>query len=186
MTRPEHSIIWRRLDRPGHEAARLFLTDGRWNLAGTAVFVDHARPCRLNYQIECDADWRTRWAKVDGWIGNDVIEIHTTVDGREWYLNGNKAPQVSGCIDIDLNFSPVTNLLPIRRLNLEVGQESPVKAAWLRFPSFELELLEQTYRRVGPTSYRYESAGGKFVAELEVDASGFPVNYPGFWQLEGC
>jgi hypothetical protein len=91
---------------------------------------------------------------------------------------------VRGCTDLDLNFSPSTNLLPIRRLNLEIGQEAEVKAAWLRFPSFELEPLFQVYRRLGESVFRYESGGGSFIAHLEVDASGFVTNYPGLWQAE--
>jgi hypothetical protein len=74
--------------------------------------------------------------------------------------------------------------LPIRRLGLEVGQEAEVKAAWLRFPSCKLEPLLQKYRRTGPNAYRYESAGGKFVADLQVDANGFVSLYPKFWQVE--
>ncbi|HLF56281.1 MAG TPA: putative glycolipid-binding domain-containing protein, partial [Thermoanaerobaculia bacterium] len=42
------------------------------------------------------------------------------------------------------------------------------------------EPLEQTYRRTGESLYRYESAGGRFTAELAVDADGFPIHYPGF------
>jgi hypothetical protein len=38
-------------------------------------------------------------------------------------------------------FSPSTNLLPIRRLNLGVGQAAKVQAAWLRFLGFTLESL---------------------------------------------
>ena len=34
-----------------------------------------------------------------------------------------------------------------------------MKAAWLRFPGFTLEPLEQLYRRVDDVIYRYESAG---------------------------
>lgn len=40
---------------------------------------------------------------------------------REALLNGVDCPAVAGCTDIDLGFSPSTNLLPIRRLSLEVG-----------------------------------------------------------------
>jgi len=32
--------------------------------------------------------------------------------------------------------------------------------------------------------YRYESAGGRFTAELEVDAYGFVTRYPGFCEME--
>jgi hypothetical protein len=93
-------------------------------------------------------------------------------------------PEVAACIDIDLNFSPSTNLLPIRRLGLEIGQQAEVRAAWLRFPSCKLEPLVQVYRRIGPNAYRYESAGGKFVADLQVDDNGFVTQYPNFWQVE--
>jgi len=59
-----------------------------------------------------------------------------------------------------------------------------VRAAWLRFPSFALEPLEQSYRRVTESRYRYESAGARFVAELEVNAAGFVTLYPGFCHVE--
>ncbi len=61
------------------------------------------------------------------------------------------------------------------------AQEAKVRAAWLRFPSFALEPLDQLYRRTGEAAYRYESAGGAFVAELEVNGVGFVTRYPGFW-----
>jgi hypothetical protein len=91
---------------------------------------------------------------------------------------------VAGCIDLDLGFSPSTNLLPIRRLGLAVGQEAEVKAAWLRFPGLPLEPLEQLYRRIDVTTYRYESAGGSFVTELQVNAQGLVTRYPNFWEVE--
>jgi hypothetical protein len=69
-------------------------------------------------------------------------------------------------------------------LNLAIGETATVKAAWLRFPSFQLELLSQHYRRLDETTYRYESAGGQFVADLKVNKSGFVVEYPGIWQAE--
>lgn len=178
------SILWRSIELKGHEACRLFSQEADWRLAGTAVF-SHDQPCRLEYVIVCDASWNTMLARVSGWVGKETVNIELAIDSeRNWRLNGVERPAVAGCTDLDLNFSPCTNLLPVRRLNLSIGQEAPVKAAWLRFPSFELEPLAQVYRRVGESTYRYESGGGSFVAELEVDAVGFVTNYPGFWLAE--
>ena len=183
----DQSIIWRRLDKPGHESARLFWLDTHWYLNGSAVFVDDGQPCRLDYLLECDSDWHTLSGKVTGWVGDTIIEVETSVDSNHrWLLNGEPCPEVEGCIDLDLNFSPSTNLLPIRRLNLEVGQDATVRAAWLRFPSFKLELLDQLYRRTESWSYRYESAGGSFVANLEVNDVGFVTHYPNLWQIENA
>ena len=69
------SILWRRLDLPGHESARLERADGGSRLAGAAVFTDQAdRLCRLYYQVACDPAWRTTGARVAGWVGDDAIE----------------------------------------------------------------------------------------------------------------
>ncbi len=179
------SILWRGLIWPGHEACRLFAQDSCWHLEGTAVFPHEQQPCRLDYQIICDAAWQTLTAKVEGWLGSTVIGIQLRADAaRRWWLNEVEQPEVMGCIDLDLNFSPATNLLPIRRLDLAVGGIADIQAAWLRFPGFELELLRQQYRRLSETVYRYESAGGQFAADLEVNRSGFVVDYPGIWQGE--
>ena len=177
-----NTILWRWMDRPGHEAARLQQVDGEWHLSGTSVFVHEGEPCRLDYHIVCDAAWRTVRARVDGWVGARTIECRIAAEAGRWLLNGQEVPAVAGCVDVDLNFSPSTNLLPIRRLNLAVGQEGAVSAAWLRFPSFELERLDQTYRRTGEHSYRYESAGGEFVRDIEVNDVGLVTRYPDFWE----
>ena len=179
------SILWRCFAFPGHEVCHMSAKDSRWHLEGTALFSHEQRPCRLDYQISCDSAWRTLSARVEGWLGNTIVSIHMRTDPtHHWWLNEVEQPEVMGCIDLDLNFSPSTNTLPIRRLDLAVGCTANVNAAWLRFPSFRLEPLPQQYRRLGETAYRYESAGGQFVANLEVNRSGFVVNYPGLWQSE--
>jgi len=181
------SILWRRLDLPGHEVGRVVLRDNRWELSGTAIFVHERSPCRLDYFVVCDSGWWTKSAHVSGVIGDREINLSVSVDAEQrWRLNGTECPAVAGCIDIDLGFSPSTNLLPIRRLSLNVGEEAEVKAAWLPFPSLMFEVLPQVYRREGERTYRYESGGGAFVRVLEVNAVGFVTNYPGLWQAESA
>jgi hypothetical protein len=154
-------------------------------LNGVAVFSHDGDPCRLDYEIVCDSRWHTLSARVTGWVGDKTIAIDIAVDSRQhWLLNQTRAPEVEGCIDLDLNFSPSTNLLPIRRLNLLAGKEAEVQAAWLRFPSFKLERLTQIYRRIDERNYRYESGGGAFVTNLLVNADGFVTNYPNIWEAE--
>ncbi|HEX9386480.1 MAG TPA: putative glycolipid-binding domain-containing protein [Anaerolineales bacterium] len=179
------SILWRGFVLPGHEACSLFSQNSQWHLEGSALFSHENQPCRLDYQIVCDALWRTLSAQVKGWLGDTVLGIQIKTDPtRHWWLNEIEQPDVMGCTDLDLNFSPSTNLLPIRRLGLAVGEAAEVRAAWLRFPSFRLEPLPQQYRRLDENMYRYESAGGQFVADLKVNRSGFVVDYPGIWQAE--
>jgi hypothetical protein len=123
--------------------------------------------------------------RVAGVAGDREVDLNVSVTSeRRWSLNGIECPAVDGCVDIDLGFSPSTNLLPIRRLGLAIGGEAAVKAAWLPFPSLAFEVLPQLYRRERETTYRYESGGGTFVRLLEVNAVGFVTSYPGLWHVE--
>jgi len=118
-------------------------------------------------------------------VGQENISIDLSVDSHlEWTLNGRVIPEVSGCKDLDLNFSPSTNLIPIRRLNLGIGQSAQVNAAWLRFPELTLESLDQVYMRSGPNAYHYESADGAFSAELTTNPFGLVTVYPNLWAEE--
>ena len=178
---PANTILWQRLDRAGHECARLDSRGNDWSLEGTAVFEHDGKPCRLDYVILCDSRWETQRATVSGWLGSKVVALEIRAERGRWFLGETPCPEVEGALDLDLNFSPSTNLLPIRRLDLPVGQRSAVRAAWLRFPSFDLVPLEQSYHRIDSSRYRYESASG-FLTELEVDSTGFVTLYPGFWK----
>ena len=180
----DQSILWRGVYQPGHETCRVYELDSRWHLDGTAVFLsDDRRPCRLSYLVICDSNWKTLSATVSGWVGDDDVNIEIFAL-PQWQLNGAAKVEVNGCVDLDLNFSPSTNLLPIRRLDLGIGQQAEVKAAWLSFPSFELETLSQVYSRLDEFTYRYSSKDGKFVRDLTVNEFGLVTNYPGLWQVE--
>lgn len=181
------TILWRRLDRPGHEAARLVFHAPFWQLTGTAVFAQDAVPCRLEYQVTCDPAWRTRHAHLTGWFGARRVVATISADARQrWRLDGRDCPEVEGCLDLDLSFSPATNLLPIRRLALPVGETASVRAARLRFPEWRLEPLAQRYHRTEGERYRYQSGAGAdlFRAELRVTTGGFVAEYSGLWIAE--
>jgi hypothetical protein len=179
------AILWRRLDLPGHEAAELSSEDGGWRLCGVAMFAESGRPCRLEYEIACDRDWGTRRCSVTGLVGTGRVSVELERSARgDWYVDGNEMSSLDRCTDVDLGFSPATNLLPIRRLRLSVGAAAPVRAAWVRFPEMTIEVLEQEYRRLSADRYHYESADGAFQRELLVDDSGFVLHYPGLWSSE--
>lgn len=179
------TILWRRLDAPGHDWATVFSRDGGWQLSGSAIFSEDHVHCRLEYVVVCDAEWRTTSASVTGWVGEKEVRIEIAADAAgRWRIAGVEQSSVAGCLDVDLSFTPATNLLPIKRLALEVGMRHDVRAAWLTFPGLTLEPLDQAYHRVSPCVYRYESNGGAFTADLEVDDDGFVVRYPGLWRTE--
>jgi hypothetical protein len=180
-----HSILWRRLDQPGHDAARLVERAEGPLLEGTAVFSESGEPCRLDYRVICDKEWRTMSARVSGWLGTASIELEIAADAaRAWTLDGRHYPEVQGCDDVDLSFTPATNLLAIRRLRLAVAAKAPVRAAWLGFPGLTLEPLEQSYHRIGESRYEYESGSASFTGVLRTNAAGFVTEYATLWRAE--
>ena len=134
------------------------------------------------YSVACDPIWRTHRVQVERVIGAESsgLTLESTEQG-EWKSSGKLIPSVSGCIDIDLSVSPITNTLPIRRLNLAIGESAAVSAAWVRFPDLNVEMLSQTYGRISNNRYQYQSSTG-FRTEIEVDDLGLVVNYPPAWE----
>jgi uncharacterized protein len=174
--------LWRRLDSPGHDACRLTRSGSGWRLEGAAVFAWRGRPCQLGYAVDCDALWQSRSAAIEGWLGADDVALRIErTEGGGWTLNGVHQPQAVGLIDLDLGFTPATNLLPIRRLALAVGQAMPAPAAWLTFPPDRLTRLEQSYERLDQTRYAYRAPAFDYAAVLTVDSAGLVTDYPGLW-----
>ena len=176
-------VIWKRKDVEGIESSRIRSMEGGRQVEGTAVFAFEGVACRLDYDIRCTREWMTRSARVTGWIGDReiAIDIERSPAG-DWTLNGELQPAVATCDDIDLNFSPSTNLLPIRRLDLEIGASAAVRAAWLRFPQLVLQSLEQTYTRTGLNAFHYKA--GTFEADLTVDDEGQVIDYAEWSRVE--
>ena len=175
------ALAWKRVDAVGIERFLIERDASGATLRGTIVLVHDGAPFEARYEVGCDQAWVTRAVAVDvrGPEGDRSLRL-TAADGR-WFNEGSDIEAVRGCVDIDLGWTPSTNTLPIRRLNLAVGQGQAVTAAWVKFPELTIETLSQEYRRLADRRYRYSSAGGRFVAELEVDEHGLVTTYGQIW-----
>lgn len=178
---------WRRLDVPGREEARVDRTATGWRLTGELNVQEAGVASRFRYTIDCDSEWRTRSAVVEGDVGGVPIRFALAADGAgRWTRDGTLVPELAGALDVDLGFTPATNTLPLRRLALAIGESAPVRSAWLRFPELRLEPLEQTYTREAEQSFRYRALvdGEPFIARLDTDAFGRVLRYEGLWEAE--
>jgi hypothetical protein len=182
----EHtSILWRRLDSPGHDACRLVPQDSGWQLEGVAVFLHDTGPAQVFYRVQCDLGWRTRQGEVHGWVGARPVSfrIARTLDGQ-WVGDESVAVSLEACVDLDFGFTPATNLLQLRRVALDVGQSAEVPVVWRDLPANTLRRLDQRYERRTETTYWYEAPAFGYAAMLQVHPSGFIEDYPGLWQVE--
>ena len=180
---------WRRIDVPGREEARIEQTAHGWRLTGDLEVEERSVNARLAYLIECEPDWRTRLTIVTGSAAGVPLRLELGADGAgHWTLNGVPLSLVEGALDIDLGFTPATNLLPIRRLDLAVGERADVRTAWVRFPELRVEALEQSYQRDAARVYRYDALvdGERFQARLDTDEFGRVLHYEGLWEAESA
>jgi hypothetical protein len=161
-------------------------------LSGVVVTVADGVPSTIDYVVRADRHWHTREVTVHVTSPAEPDGRHLQLladgDGLWWeVVQTESGPakrlivRITGCIDVDLAFSPITNTLPIRRYQLVVGASTQVTAAWVQFPSLELATLSQRYRRAGLTQFRYESFDHGFKAILDVDEVGLVRTYGPIW-----
>jgi uncharacterized protein len=193
--------FWDRQDTTGAEHT---LVDARTGLyaRGTQLAVDPiAYTCR--YEIQTDPGWTTsrvdvttegagwartlrlelaagRWRATTSEQGNLDAVLSARGHARAG-LPGTEDPDLLyGAYDVDLTGSPLTNTLPIRRLDLlkaEPGVAHRISVAWVQLPSLEVVQADQIYTLLGPGLVRF--ANETFSADLVVDDDGFVADYPG-------
>jgi len=192
---PLRTVLWQRIDSPGSEWCTLEEAPEGWRLRGIVLTEAASVPVLVQYVVALASDWSTQAVEIVMRSG-DAIEPRelrlAVTPGQAWQIEREPSPNTSmrqdglmelhGLVDVDLGFSPVTNTLPIRRLDPAIGEAVAVTAAWVRFPELTIEPLPQRYIRLAERRYRYESAGGAFVAEIEVDDLGLVTAYQGGWQ----
>lgn len=173
--------VWRGLRWTGIEY--LVLSKSRSNnvLEGIIIGLIRRRPFKLHYKIICDRNWKTRRADIFKVHGTDRKELKLVVDqDQRWWHNGRELANVRGSFDIDINMTPSTNTLAIKRLNLRVGDSRETTAAWIQFPGMNIQPLRQTYRNIGNYSFAYSSSS--FKTRIKLDHAGLVIDYPPFWK----
>ena len=178
------AAAWRHVgDRTGVEVAFFSAVDQGWRIEGSCSAVEAGAAWVCRYLIEIDSEFRTRRAEVVGQTASGAQRrvLESAGDG-EWLVDGVPAPELSGCLDVDLETSAMTNTFPIHRLDLAPGVERDAPAAYVQVDDLAVNRLPQTYRRIpdGATGPRfdYTSPAHDFRATLSFDRSGLILDYP--------
>jgi uncharacterized protein len=180
---------WTALRWPGLEHV-IASTDRAGFRADSQLILAERELATVSYRLECDAGWRFRRLAitVTSGSGRRALALSAGPDGL-WLADGQPRPDLGGCIDIDINCTPLTNTLPVRRLAWSPGTAQDLDVAYVSVPELEVRPVRQRYtmlaldERTGRALYRYES--GSFTAELPLDRDGYVVDYPGLWRRIG-
>lgn len=151
---------------------------------GYEVAVADARSWVVTFEVRLDDRWRTRRAEIVVVEDGQSRQVLLEGDGEgQWYLNGVPAPELDGCLDVDIAATPFTNTFVICRLAIPVGGVRTVRAAWVGIPDLEVAAVEQTYRHLEPLDgtdrYEYRSETADEGRVIEVDEDGVALTYEG-------
>jgi hypothetical protein len=179
------AAAWRHTDaRQGFEVAFFAPKANGWRMTGRTSAVEDGIAWSVGYVIDVDGSWSTRRAAIDVMTADGTRHIELTGDGDgHWHLDGQPVPHVTGCLDVDLESSSMTNTLPVHRLTARSGAEMSAPAVYVRATDLSVERLEQTYRR-GPdtgagSSFDYAAPRFDTRCRLVYDGAGLVTVYPG-------
>lgn len=139
---------------------------------------------RGGYALILDKEWRTLELRmmiehVPGIM--DALHLMASGDGTWTDAGGRHQRHLDGCIDVDIQWSPLTNALPVRRLVLAAGQQHDISVAYITLPEPGERNVAQRYARIDQRRVRYESPTTDIHRELMLDDEGFVVEYPGLF-----
>jgi hypothetical protein len=159
--------VWRLLESPGSEAAHVTLEPDRLHARGVQIGPGY----RFDYELETGAGWVTT-----------LLRLTAEGEGfrRTLELRPGEGDWVDGALDCDIAFSPLTNTMPILRSGLasRAGAEDFVMS-WIAVPDLTVHSSRQRYEHVADGVVRFVSLDGDFTADLELDADGLVLRYPG-------
>ena len=170
--------------RSGFEVAYFRAIEYGWRIDGTTAAIEDAQTWVVNYSIETDTTWVTRSAHITSTTATGSGDTRLDSDGKgHWLVDGDPAPHLDGCLDVDLESSAMTNMLPVHRLGLEPGERAEAPAAYVRALTLATDRLDQTYARIPGDAarqhYDYAAPVFDFTARLVYDDSGLVIDYPG-------
>ena len=154
---------------------------GRILIEGLVIGTNEGAPFGLDYRLVLDRAWLLREAELRTAAGRS---LRLSSDGQgSWTVDGHAEPALSSCVDIDIEATPLTNTLPIRRLDLPAGQSAAIAVAYVRVPSLTVAPGSQRYTALEPGRlYRFDSLDIAFTADLPVDRDGLVLDYPGLFR----
>ena len=178
------SILWRRLDAPGHDACRLERRGLRWLVSGAAAFRHATGPASVEYSLLVDRDWRTSQGRVKGAIGERAIDIRISREENGWRLNRRARRRLSPSRRSRFRLHAGDELHPVETRRrcppaLRCGFPSPGSiSSWPACQSWNRST--NAAAKANSCMPRRRSTTGPC---SELDASGFIRRYPGLWEF---
>jgi hypothetical protein len=165
----------------GMEQAGITPAEGGLDVAGVVIGRKDGARFGLSYRLRLDALWHVREADLRLTSGR-ALRLESNGRGL-WHENGREQPALQGCIDIDIEATPMTNTLPVRRLAMKPGDSTEIRLCYIDVPALTSATTRQRYTALDDgATVLFESIESGFRAELPVDEDGIVRDYPGLFR----
>jgi hypothetical protein len=155
-------------------------------ISSTIIGCYEGKICKLDYRLKTNGQWETLLFEMQSRYDNHTHSISLEGDGKgSWTQDGKRCSQFQGCVDIDISLTPLTNTLPINRLNLALNQSEVVQVIYVDVLHQKITPELQRYTRLSGTLYHYQNIPNDFESDILVDELGLVVDYPGLF-LRTC
>ena len=186
MSEVVRDVYWRPWEDPGLEHLHLSVDSDGAQALGLILRMQDGQHFRCRYTLSTDPEWRVRQLTIamtpaEGGPGQR-LELESDGDGH-WRADGAPRPDLEGCRDVDIQVTPFTNTLPVRRLGLAEGDSADIRVAYVAVPDVTVTPAEQRYTCLASQDadggrYRYDGLFRNFTADLPVDGDGLVMDYP--------
>jgi hypothetical protein len=175
-------LLWRSINAPGFEHVRIDNGHPGWTVFDSMfVRVHEGAVKRGGYTLIIDKEWNTLELRimVEDQPGQMIAQhVLATGDGRWTDADERHIPSLDGVRDVDIQWSPLTNTLPVNRLCMKPGDEHDITVAYFSLPDLGIAPVRQHYTSVNDGVVRYSSDTRDFVRDLKIDDQGFVIDYP--------
>ena len=167
-----YTARWRTWDHAHIETLTL-----RWENEGWTATGEVGREA-LTYVVRLSATWQVRQFLLFRDLDEPDLWLGTDGGGRWGEINGAHRPDIDGCTEIHLACTPFTHTLPIRRLQLDVGDAAEVRSATIDVETLGVVPVSQRFRRIQPRRFEYTSSADDAPIVFDIDEYGLVHDYP--------
>lgn len=173
------TMLWTSVEEPGTEYLALWADQHGYGARGIYTGVYHGEPVTAAYRLGITTDWRVHRLEATWGVGGWSRSLQLRSEAPGVWSGQAAGPEIQGCTDVDIGWTPFTNTLPIRRLRLAPGESRELTVLYLSPADLAVRPLRQRYTHLGDGRWRYESLASGYTADLTVDRDGLVLDYPG-------
>ncbi len=171
-----YTARWQRWEADGDETLTLRWENEAWTATG-----DVGKE-RVSHVVRLSPTWQVRQFLLFRDLDDPDLWLGTDGSGRWGEVNGAHRTDLDGCTEIDLACTPFTNTLPIRRLQLDVGDAADISVATIDVETLAVVPVKHRYHHTEPRRFEHTVLETGSTTTFEVDEYGLVRDVPGLFK----